>query len=324
MKIIVLGAGTFGTAIANELSFNKENNVVLFSRHQLKVDEINTLHTNKNCFPNKHLNESLRASSNRNDLKKANIILLALPSHVMISYLLELRPYFNQNILFLNLSKGIFSNGVIIVDGIKNAIKTDQVVSLKGPSFAVEIMERSETLLTLGYEQDQQRKKISKIFNNTSLYLDYTHDILGVEILSVVKNIYALFIGVVDAKYNSSNTRFMVLTKTFSEIRLIARSLGCKEDTLFLACGLGDFCLTSLNDLSRNRTLGLLIGKGFFNSDYNVKKVITEGFSAIDLVYSMLDDKIKLELPIFNTLYKYIKTNKSIMKIDFDDLIKIK
>ena len=66
----------------------------------------------------------------------------------------------------------------------------------------------------------------------------------------------------------------MILTKAFSEIRIILRLLGGREDTLFLACGFGDFCLTSLNDLSRNRTLGLLIGKGFFNSDYKSNSVI--------------------------------------------------
>ena len=66
MNVVILGAGVFGTSIANELSFNKDNNVVLFSRNQKKVSEINNLHTNKICFPNKHLNERLKASSDKN------------------------------------------------------------------------------------------------------------------------------------------------------------------------------------------------------------------------------------------------------------------
>ena len=69
MNILVLGAGTFGTAIANELSVNENNNVILFSRNQDKVDEINTLHTNKSCFPNKHLTKDIQASSEKNDIE---------------------------------------------------------------------------------------------------------------------------------------------------------------------------------------------------------------------------------------------------------------
>ena len=88
--------------------------------------------------------------------------------------------------------------------------------------------------------------------------------------------------GVVDAKYDSPNTRFMILTKAFAEIRILLQSLGGHQDTIYLACGFGDLCLTSLNDLSRNRTLGLLIGKGFFNSDYKSHSLILEGLNSIN------------------------------------------
>ena len=79
MNILVLGGGTFGTAIANELSVNTENNVVLFSRSQQKVDEINTYHTNKSCFPNKHLTKFLSATSDKNEIKKLMLFLLPYP-----------------------------------------------------------------------------------------------------------------------------------------------------------------------------------------------------------------------------------------------------
>jgi len=320
MNILVLGAGTFGTAIANEFSVNKDNRVVLFSRNQDKVDEINTLHTNKSCFPNKHLTKGLQASSDKNTIRNADILLVALPSSVIIETLVKLKPYFKEDILVVNLSKGLFIGGVTVVDEIKKSLNIDNVVTLKGPSFAVELMEHSDTLLTLGYTTKQQYESINKIVKNTSIYLDCTTDIRGVEVLSVLKNIYALVIGVVDAKYNSPNTRFMILTKGFSEIRILLRSLGGSEQTLFLACGFGDFCLTSLNDLSRNRTLGLLIGKGFFSADYKSNSVILEGLSAIDMVYHLVDDKVN-ELPIFNKLYNFIAKNESEFEIEFNELI---
>ena len=118
MNILVLGAGTFGTAIANEISVNTENNVVLFSRNQQKVDEINTYHTNKSCFPNKHLTKFLSATSDKNEIKQADVIFIALPSSVIIENLGALQSYFKQDVLLVNLSKGLFANGVTIVESI--------------------------------------------------------------------------------------------------------------------------------------------------------------------------------------------------------------
>ena len=321
MNIVVLGSGTFGTAIANELSFNKKNKVVLFTSNTIKALEINTKHTNKVSFPNKVLNVCLEATNDEGIFANADVVFIALPSNIIVSVISNLKSCFNKKILFVNLSKGILVNSTTIVEGIKNTLGTQEVVSLKGPSFAAELIERSKTLLTLGYESKIHLDIINRIVNKTVIYLDYTNDIRGVEIMSVIKNVYAIFIGIVDAKYNSANTRFMILTKTFSEIQIIARALRCNESTLFLACGLGDFCLTSLNDLSRNRTLGLLIGKGFFSFESKSNNVITEGMHGIKLLSAMLEKNVKLQLPIFNKLYDFVVKNESIIDIDFDEIV---
>jgi glycerol-3-phosphate dehydrogenase (NAD(P)+) len=321
MNILVLGGGTFGTAIANELSVNTENNVVLFSRNQKKVDEINTYHTNKHYFPNKHLTKFLSATSDKNEIRKADIVFIALPSNVIIENLLMLRSYFNEDALFVNLSKGLFAEGVTVVESIQEKLGITNIVTLKGPSFAVEVMEHADTLLTLGYSTNHQYEIINRVIKNTCLHIDCTTDIRGVEVLSVLKNIYALVLGVVDAKYNSPNTRFMILTKAFSEARTLLRSLGGADDTLFLACGFGDLCMTSLNDLSRNRTLGLLIGKGFYNADYKSNSVILEGLNAVNLVHALPLEHITEDLPLLNKLHDFFASEKNILSIEFDKLV---
>ena len=321
MNILVLGAGTFGTAIANELSVNTKNKVVLFSRNQSKVDEINTSNTNKSCFPNKHLSMFLSATSDKYEIKYADVIFIALPSSVIIENLNTLKLYFKEGVLLVNLSKGLFADGVTIVESIQTSIGIDNVVTLKGPSFAVELMEHAETLLTLGYKTNAQYQIMRSIIKGTALHIDCTTDIRGVEVLSVLKNIYALVLGVVDAKYNSPNTRFMILTKAFSEARILLRSLGGAEDTLFLACGFGDLCMTSLNDLSRNRTLGLLIGKGFFNSDYKSNSVILEGLNAIEMFHDLMAEDVAKELPIFNKLYNFFANQERELEFKFDELV---
>jgi len=170
MNIIVLGGGAFGTAIANELSVNTENNVVLFSRSQQKVDEINNCNTNKSCFPNKHLTKLLSATSDRNQLKNTDVILIALPSPVIIENLNALKSYFNEEALFVNLSKGLFSEGVTVVESIEKRLGIKNIVTLKGPSFSVEVMEHADTLLTLGYSTSKQYGIINTIIKNTSLF----------------------------------------------------------------------------------------------------------------------------------------------------------
>ena len=322
MNILVLGAGTFGTAIANELAINKKNNVILFSRSQDKVREINQNSTNQNFFPNKRLTKELTATSDINDIKYIDIIFIALPSSKIIDTLFSIKHNFKKDVLIVNLSKGLYKDGITIVESIKKKIDIKNVITLKGPSFAVEIMEHAETLLTLGYSTSNQYKTVIKTIKNTSLNIDSTKDILGVEVLSVLKNIYALFIGVIDAKYDSPNTRFMFLTKAFSEIRIILKFLGGKEETLFLGCGFGDLCLTSLNDLSRNRTLGLLIGKDFFNFNDNSNNTILEGVRAIMIMNNLLPKELKRSLPIFNKLNNFFSKKKQKFEIDFKQLFK--
>ena len=320
MNIMVLGAGIFGTAIANELAVNSNNKVLLYCRRSEQADEINLYNTNKKYFPNKHLSKNLKATSDSKKISSSDIILIALPSAVLAQTLAALKLYFKKDSLLVNLSKGMLENGTNIVDYLKQLLDHKNIVTLKGPSFAVEVIEHADTLLTLGYSNTDQLNRIVDMINCTGIHIDYTTDIKGVEILSVLKNIYALVLGVVDAKYDSANTRFMVLTKAFSEIRIILKSLGGSEDTLFLACGFGDLCLTSLNDLSRNRTLGLLIGKGFFTADYQSESVILEGLNAIKMIHNLIDKGVLNQLFLFNKVHNFFTLKEKELDFTFNEL----
>jgi glycerol-3-phosphate dehydrogenase (NAD(P)+) len=185
-------------------------------------------------------------------------------------------------------------------------------------------MENAKTLLTLAYSQRSQFDILSQLFKKTNIFLDSTKDIKGVEILSVVKNIYALFIGIIDAKYNSHNTRFMFMTKVFSEIRMLNKYFGGNENTLFLSCGLGDACLTSLNDLSRNRTLGLLIGKGFYESNSKDNTVVIEGLNSINTIYSLIDKNLIINFPILSKLHFYLNSDERRFNIDVNEMFNSK
>ena len=320
-QIYVIGAGSFGTAIANQLAFSAENDVHLICRSGQQQVEINENHTNLKYFPNKVLHESLKASSGFEELPNADIVFMALPTAALLNNIAGLKQNITSNTLVVNLSKGLFKNGLTLVDYLKENLNNNNVVTMKGPTFSVELINNEHSLFTLGFETNDQYRAISELVHKTNIHLDCTTDIRGVELLSSLKNIYAIIIGIVDAQYNAINTRHMILTKAFTEIRILLKALGGLEDTLFLGCGYGDFGLTAMNDLSRNRTLGLLIGKGFYNIDVNKSSVVLEGLKTIELISSVTSTKeVKEQLPLFNKLESFFMNKESNFKLQFDSL----
>ena len=321
MNIYIIGSGTFGTAIANSLAKNPNNNVTLYSRSQKIVNDINNNNFNTKYFPNTKLNTKIKATNDPGRVSGYEFVFLAIPSSAIKECLNNFKYKISNEQIIINLSKGIFNNGQTITDYLASFFDNKNIVSLKGPSFAIEIMENAKTLLTLACAEKFLFEKISKLFLKTNIFLDYTNDIKGVEVLSVIKNIYALFMGVIDAKYNSHNTRFMFMTKVFSEIRMLNNNLGGNENTLFLSCGLGDVCLTSLNDLSRNRTLGLLIGKGFYESNSKDNTVVIEGLNSVKTIYNMIDQKLVSDFPILSKLHFYLNSNEKRFNIDVKEFL---
>ena len=319
MNVFIIGSGTFGTAIANELARNKKNKVVIFSRSKEKKDEINLFHTNKKYFPDKILNDSLVSTNEYSDIQNTDIIFLALPSSTIIENIKYFSNYITSKQIVVNLSKGILSNGQTIIEYLKKELKSNNLISLKGPSFAVEIMNRAKTVLTLGFTKEKQKEIIFEIFSNTCISLESTKDVNGVEILGVIKNIYAILLGIVDEKFTSPNTQFMILSKVFNEIKILNNIFKGDTTTIFLACGLGDICLTSFNELSRNRTLGKQIGKGLYKPRENNINVV-EGVNSLKTIVSLIDSSTLKELPLLNELYLFFDSESNEINVDIKEL----
>jgi glycerol-3-phosphate dehydrogenase (NAD(P)+) len=302
-QIALIGAGTIGTALGNIMAEAGHEKILLHSVEPEVVRNINTLHINSKYFPSLQLHRGLSATTNETMLEHCRMIFLAIPSVGMIGYLRKIRQNIPEDALLINLAKGFGCGNQTIIECLKEEFP-NPLCTLKGPSFAREIINRLPTGFTLGYESPDQIREVPGIFANTNIHLDYSDDIRGVEILSILKNIYAVALGIVDAQFNSPNLRFLVLTKAFREMRSVLETYGGKVDTLFKFCGYGDFTLTALNDLSRNRTLGLLIGKGFF-TEHVSHELVLEGKTAVNVFYEQISKKMSVEenFPIIAELY---------------------
>ena len=291
-NIVFLGAGSIGTALGNSLAVRSDLNVSLLSIEKDVVETISKSHINQKYFPNIRLNHALNATTDQNILKDADIVFIAIPSVAVVDYMQVIRLLLPEKAILVNLAKGFGCHDQIISQCLAEHLP-NPVCALKGPSFAREIVNNSPTSFTLASTDMELCKLLEPLFNETNIFVDTSTDLLGVEILSIIKNIYAILIGIVDAHFNSPNLRFMMFTRAFNEMRKILIHFGGHEETMFHYCGIGDFGLTALNDLSRNRTLGLLIGKGFFNEGIP-NKVVLEGRIAMSIILKKL---VESEMP---------------------------
>ncbi|MFW5486209.1 MAG: NAD(P)H-dependent glycerol-3-phosphate dehydrogenase [Sphaerochaetaceae bacterium] len=298
--IIIAGSGVFGTALAHRLAWNTDNRITLYSIESEVVRDINENHQNSKYFPGRHLNGSISATDDISCAYDADYIFLAIPSSQIETYTRKIFPHTNKDVIVVNLSKGLSDDGSFLT----NSIPFENLVSLKGPTFAVELINGVPSGMTVGGPQ-RLFPSIKEIFIDTGISLDYTKDIHGVELMSVLKNMYAIAIGIVSGRYNSANVDFLVMTRSVNEMRDIVELYGCDKETIFTYCGIGDLGLTSLTDLSRNRTLGLLIGKGFSNDPKS--STVIEGLRTIRLLGELVREKgYESRFTVLESLYNLV------------------
>ncbi len=299
-NIIIAGAGVFGTALAQRLSWNTNNTITMYSIEPDVVEDINNNHQNSKYFPGRHLHSDITATGDISCAYTADVLFLAIPSSQIKTYTHSIFPSMRSKALVVNLSKGFSDDGTFLT----NSIPFTRLVALKGPTFAVELMNGVPSAMTVGGSHDLY-DELKKLFINTGITLDHTLDINGVELMSVLKNMYAIAIGIVSGRYNSANVDFLILTRAVNEMRALVQLFGCNSETIFNYCGIGDLGLTSLTDLSRNRTLGLLIGKGFSNDPKS--STVIEGLRTIKLIGELVKKKqLQNRFILLDSLYKLV------------------
>ncbi|MDD5508450.1 MAG: 2-dehydropantoate 2-reductase N-terminal domain-containing protein [Bacteroidales bacterium] len=313
--IVILGAGSIGTALGNLLAEKEDLKVILLTIEPEVAESINDQNINQKYFPGIRLNKNLKATLGEYVIRDADFVFLAIPSVAVVDYVLQNRQYLNPSTILVNLAKGFGNHEQVIAENLMESLP-NVVCSMKGPAFARDMIGGSPTGFTLATKETVWWPVFGRMFSGTPIYLDYTQDIKGVEILSILKNIYAIVLGIVDAHYNSANLRFLLLTKAFNEMRQVLLFFGGEQETLFRYCGYGDFSLTALNDLSRNRTLGLLIGKGFFTEDIS-SRVVLEGRLAVNIFYEKLASSGAGEdnFPLMKQLYRVLNGNYPVQEM---------
>jgi len=264
VNIAVLGGGSWGTALANMLADKAK--VKLWVRRAEVAQEINVQHSNNRYLPGHVLHQALVASTQAQVvLQKTDCVLLAVPCQQLGSCLRELRRYFPPSIPVVCASKGVEQETFRTMSQVVNeelAGLSPGYAMLSGPSFAAEVAAKMPTAVTLGCADAQVAAFIQNLFSSESFRVYVNPDVLGVELGGAVKNIMAIASGISDGLGFGENARAGLITRGLAEMSRLGVALGAQPATFMGLSGLGDLVLTCTGDQSRNRQVGLGVGRG--------------------------------------------------------------
>ena len=301
MKIAVLGGGSWGTALANVLA-EQGVDVWLWVRREELAREIDEQGTNTRYLAGRALSRNLRASVDLAFvLAEAVCIVLALPCQHLGSFLCENKALFPREPGIVCASKGMElgtfrTMGAVVRDELAGLAPRYAILS--GPSFASEVVDRMPTAVTLGCADIHLADLVQNVFS-TGLFRVYVNqDVTGVELGGAVKNIMAIASGISDGLGFGENARAALITRGLAEMSRLGVALGAKPATFMGLSGMGDLVLTCTGDLSRNRRVGLAIGRGQ-TLDQVLAGIhnVAEGVKTTEAVHA-LGQRRCLELPI--------------------------
>lgn len=313
MSIGVLGAGSWGTALAIALS-NSKNQVELWGRDKGQINLIKTQRENKKYLPDVILPESIHVTDQAEEaLKDAQVIIVSVASQAVRTVLERVKESISKDSIIVNTSKGIEKETLLTISQVvKEILPDNQYVVLSGPSHAEEVSKGLPTTLVAASQCKKTAETVQDLFMSPVLRVYTNPDVIGVELGGALKNIIALGAGISDGLGFGDNSKAALMTRGIAEISRLGTKMGAHESTFSGLTGIGDLIVTCTSMHSRNRRCGILIGEGL-KPEEAVKEIgmVVEGMYAIDAAYA-LSKKYKVEMPITEELYHLIKGERDV------------
>lgn len=310
-KVVVLGGGSFGTAMAAHVADRKaEMEVKMLVRDPQVCQSINENHFNCKYFPNHKLPENLTATTDaKSALQGADFCLHAVPVQFTASFLESIVDYVDPGLPFISLSKGLELNTLrmmsqIIPQALKNP--RQPFVALSGPSFASELMSKLPTAMVVASRDKKLVNQVQQLLASERLRINTSSDVTGVEIAGALKNVLAIAAGIVEGMNLGNNSMAALVAQGCSEIRWLAKKMGAKSATLTGLSGTGDIMLTCFVNLSRNRTVGVRLGSGEKLEDIlSSMNQVAEGVATAGAVIA-LAQKYNVKMPVLTAVARII------------------
>lgn len=299
MRIAVLGAGSWGTTLANLLA-KKGQEVTLWAYEAEVVDAINRSHLNPIFLPDSPLSPSLRAVGDAAEaVKGAELILSVPPSHALRSVLRRVRDEVKMGTIIVSATKGLETDTLALMSEVIEAeLPQARLSVLSGPSFAKEVYQDRPTAVVASAVDPQVAQVVQEAFATSRFRVYSNADVVGVELGGALKNVIAIAAGVLDGLSLGNNARAALLTRGLAEITRLGEARGADPITFAGLAGMGDLILTATGDLSRNRQLGIALAQGESYESYRARhRTVAEGANA-SMAATALGQQLGVELPI--------------------------
>lgn len=313
MKTVVVGSGSWGTALAQVLADN-EQNVMVYGIDEKEVSDINCNHRNSKYFEDVPINPAVRATTDINCVKDADIVLLAVPTIAIDPICQQINPLLTKKTIIINVSKGFHpTTNERMSEVIRRCIDEDKlssVVSLIGPSHAEEVIIRLLTTIDAVSLNEKDAETVQYLFSNNYLRIYTGDDEVGSELGVAIKNVMAIASGIIAGLGYQDNTRAALITRGLQEMIRYGTYFGGKAETYIGLTGVGDLIVTCTSVHSRNFEAGYQIGKenSVANFFANNKKTV-EGVRTAKIVHNVAA-KHNISMPICEEVYQILFEGK--------------
>jgi len=266
-RILVLGSGAWGTAIALALHRRGGHQITLWAHSPEAAHEIVSARENKHFLPGFPLPPEIAITGDCTAAPDAEIVVSVVPSEFLRPTLLRLRKHLHNGQLLLSATKGIEENTFLRMTQVISATLEPagllvSIGALSGPSFAQEVAQGQPTAVTVAYSDAGIASYVQQEFSSETLRLYTSTDVIGVELGGALKNVIAISAGIAAGVGLGYNSTAALITRGIAEITRLAVACGSRRETLAGLSGMGDLVLTCTGSLSRNRTVGQALGQG--------------------------------------------------------------
>ena len=308
IKIAIIGAGSFGLSLGyffDSYGFD----ISIWGHDKKKIEEIKTSKENKYYLPGVIFSENIKFYSNLNEvIADAKYIMIMDPTQYLRNIFKKIKKIINKDQVIIIGSKGIEIKTLSPIYHIVEEIfdDTTNITYMSGPTFAREIASKIPTACVVASKDISVAENVQKVFSNDSFRFYTSNDIIGVNVGGALKNVIAIASGITDGMGLGLNSRAAIITRGLAEITRLGVDLGANPLTFQGLAGIGDLVLTCTGGLSRNRSVGIRLGKGERWSDISASmNMVAEGIYTAKAAYE-LSKKLQVEMPITEVVYKII------------------
>jgi glycerol-3-phosphate dehydrogenase (NAD(P)+) len=308
-NVFVVGAGSWGTAVANLLA-HQGTNVSIWARESELIDHISKHHENPKYLAGIRLSSQLRAARNFEDgLSDADLVVYAIPTQSLRQIVRATRPFVREHAVLITLAKGIEEGtgargSEIIAAEMKSG---NPVGALSGPNIAYEVVRGIPSKAVVSCNNYRYLDLLTRTFSSPCFKVYETPDLSGTELGGALKNVFAIMAGIGDGLGFGVNTKAAVITRGLREMIKVGVVMGGHRDTFNGLSGIGDLMATCLSEHSRNRRVGELLGRGcsFVQAEAALHGRVAEGIRTIKAL-CQLKREYGLDMPIVDTLYRIV------------------